>query len=66
MSNLTEIENAVQSLPAQDLSAFREWFARFDAEIWDRQFESDVKDGKLDALADQAVKDLQDGKCTDL
>jgi len=32
------------------------WYASFDAEAWDRQFEADVKAGKLDALADKALR----------
>ena len=26
---------------------FRVWFAEFDAEVWDRQFEEDVAAGRL-------------------
>ena len=66
MSTVTEIESAVRNLKPEDLSAFRAWFAEFDAEQWDRQFEQDVAAGRLDKLADQALKDLHDGKCTDL
>jgi len=28
------------------------WIEEFDAAIWDKQFEEDVKSGKLDELAD--------------
>jgi hypothetical protein len=28
--------------------------------------EADVAAGRLDALADEAVRDLQNGRCTDL
>ena len=63
---LEQIENAVKDLPEKDLAAFRAWFAEFDAEQWDRQFERDVHAGRLDALADEALKDLDEGRCTDL
>ena len=33
---------------------------------WDKQFEEDVAAERLDALADEALKDLRDGRCTDL
>jgi hypothetical protein len=42
------------------------WFAEFDAEIWDRQFEEDVAAGRLDGLAEQALQHLREGCCTDL
>ena len=43
---------------------FRRWYAAFDAETWDRQFEADVKAGKLDALADKALRDHNSGQTT--
>jgi len=42
------------------------WFAEFDAQAWDRQFEEDVFSGRLDTLAEKALKDLRQGNCTDL
>jgi hypothetical protein len=66
MSTVREIEDAVRSLPSADLAAFRAWFAEFDAEIWDRQIEADVAAGRLDALAEEALTDLREGRCTDL
>lgn len=65
MSTIAEIENAVRQLPAADLAAFRTWFVEFDAENWDRQFESDVKAGKLDWLREEALRDLREGRCTE-
>lgn len=66
MSTLSEIEQAVRQLSSQDLSAFRAWFAEFDAELWDRQFEADVAAGRLDGLAEKALQHLREGRCTDL
>jgi len=66
MSNLREIEAAVAALPTDDLAAFRAWFAEFDAAAWDQQFEEDVAAGKLDQLAEKALKDSREGRCTDL
>jgi hypothetical protein len=51
MSNLQEIETAISKLSTDELATFRAWFAEFDAEIWDRQFEEDVAAGRLDGLA---------------
>ena len=66
MSTIEEAKQAVQQLSPTDLAAFRAWFTDFDAEIWDQQFERDVAAGRLDALADEALQDLREGRCTDL
>ena len=66
MSPIKEIEKAISKLPREDLAALRKWFANFDAEQWDRQFESDVAEGRLDKLAKRALKDFEEGRCTDL
>jgi hypothetical protein len=66
MSTVDEIEDAIRKLPAEDLAAFRAWFAEFDAAAWDRQFEKDVAEGRLDALADEALRGWREGRGTDL
>ena len=66
MSNVQEIEKAIESLSFKELSQFRTWFFDFDAEAWDQQFERDVKAGKLEALGEEALRDLKEGHCKDL
>jgi hypothetical protein len=66
MSTVDEIEDAIRKLPDKELAALRAWFAEFDAAAWDRQFERDVAAGRLDELADEALRDLREGRCTDL
>jgi hypothetical protein len=66
MSSVHEIEAAVSKLSRRELFAFREWFSTFDAAAWDKQFEEDVAAGHLDALADEAIHDLREGRCRDL
>jgi hypothetical protein len=66
MSTVPEIESAISKLSREELSVFRAWFEDFDAEAWDRQFEEDAKSGRLDTLADEALRDLREGRCTDL
>jgi hypothetical protein len=56
MSQLEKIESQLAGLSSAELAAFRKWFSEFDAAAWDQQFESDVKAGRLDALADAALK----------
>ncbi len=66
MSTVSEIENAVQKLSRTDLTTFRDWFISFDAVAWDKQLEEDVAAGRLDALADEALNDLRNGRTTRL
>ncbi len=66
MRAVQELQSAVSQLSAEELASFREWFDKFDAEAWDRQFEEDAKSGKLDQLANQAIADFQAGKCKQL
>lgn len=66
MSTIDEIKTAVRKLPPEELSTFRAWFAEFDADAWDQQFEQDVAKGRLDALAEEALRDLHEGRCRDL
>jgi hypothetical protein len=66
MGTVQDIEEAIRQLAPKDLAAFRAWFVAFDAEQWDRQFAEDVAAGRLDALAQEAIQDLQAGRCTDL
>jgi hypothetical protein len=63
---LHDIESAVAGLPPEELSKFRAWFVEFDAEAWDRQFDEDVRAGRLDHLADEALRDLRVGRTTEL
>lgn len=56
MGKIEKIEQEIQSLSSVELASFRKWFAEYDARAWDRQIEEDIRDGKLDALADKALK----------
>ena len=54
---MEQIESQVEELSGEELQAFREWFANFDAQVWDQQFEADVKAGRLDRLGERALRD---------
>ena len=62
MSNVEAIEQQIEKLSPEELAAFRRWYAMFDAEAWDRQFEADVKAGKLDDLANKALHAHSSGR----
>ncbi len=64
MSKVQSIEREIQDLSDDELADLRRWFAEFDAESWDRQFEDDARTGKLDQLAEWALRDHAAGKST--
>ena len=66
MSRVERIEGQVKSLSLDELRAFRDWFARFDAEAWDEQIEVEAKNGKLRSLAERALHDHESGRSTAL
>jgi hypothetical protein len=66
MVTVTDIEEAIRSLPADRLSEFRAWFDEFDADRWDAQIEQDVSAGRLDKLANAALADHRIGRCSEL
>ena len=66
MTTVLEIEKAVAQLPESELGRFRVWFTEFDSEAWDREFEQDARRGKFDRLADKALEDLAQGRCSKL
>ena len=55
MLNLKEIEEAVSNLEEKELTEFREWFEKFYALVLDKQFDEDIKSGKLDKIAERAI-----------
>jgi len=66
MSKVEAIERQIRRLSPEDLYALRAWFAAFDAEVWDRQIETDTRAGKLDALAEAALNAYASGATTKL
>ena len=53
MTAVQKIEKAVQGLPDKELKAFRTWFDEYDSNAWDKQFEQDAQNVKLDLLAEE-------------
>ena len=62
MTKLEKIEQSVADLSDVELKRFAAWFADYQWERWDSQLEKDVKAGKLDGLADEALADLDAGR----
>jgi len=64
MSRVEQIEGQVKSLSHEELKAFRDWFAQFDVELWDEQIKDDDRGGKLQDLAERALRDHEAGRST--
>lgn len=47
MGKIKSLKRQVEKLSPDELAAFRRWYAAFDAKAWGRQFEADVKGGRL-------------------
>jgi hypothetical protein len=66
MTKLNKLEEEVRGLDRKELAVFRNWFQDFDAEEWDRQIEMDVASGRLEALAEKALKEHKAGKTQEI
>lgn len=66
MGRVEEVERQVQGLSAEELAHFRQWFAAYDADRWDREFAADVAAGKLAQAAADALRDHAAGRSTPL
>lgn len=63
MSTLEQIEAAILTLPSNEFQKLRAWIADLDYQRWDEQLEQDIADGKLDALAEEAIAEFEAGHC---
>jgi hypothetical protein len=62
MTRVEKLEREVRGLNRAELATFREWFHEYDSNEWDRQIEEDVRAGKLDQLAAEALAAHRVGK----
>jgi hypothetical protein len=58
MTNLLEIEMAIQKLPERDIRQLADWLESYLEEAWDHQIESDLESGKLDQLIRSVEDDI--------
>jgi hypothetical protein len=61
MLTVEQIENAILKLPPNEMGELLEWFLNLDYKRWDVQLEKDIAEGKLDALAAEALADFESG-----
>jgi hypothetical protein len=66
MTDVKDIEKAIERLAPAELAQFRAWFDDFDAARFDEKIERDAHDGKLDKLAEQALAAHRAGRTSGL
>jgi multidrug resistance efflux pump len=66
MTELTQIQKAVEQLSEDELRQFRAWFDELQARLWDEQIERDIQAGKLDWLRDEALAEHRAGAAESL
>lgn len=66
MSTIKDIEKAVASLPPDQFAEFRTWFEAFEGARFDDKIEGDIRRGKLDKLAEEALADFRKGRAREL
>lgn len=64
--SVQELENAIRQLSHEEFSKLANWLDEYRAELWDRQIESDVLAGRLNAAGKRADEDFEAGRCTPL
>jgi hypothetical protein len=66
VSRVQELEGQIKELSSNEFQELRAWLAEYEAEVWDQQLHADACAGRLDAIADQALKDFSENRSTDL
>lgn len=66
MTNLTEIESAIQKLPQGEIRQLAEWLQEYLESKWDQQIEEDAAAGRLDDLIAKAEADIDAGNVRSL
>ena len=56
MKTVTEIKQTILTLPKAEYTELCRWLLDQDWERWEREFDKDVRAGKLDALAAEALE----------
>ncbi|TAE38617.1 MAG: hypothetical protein EAZ70_07895 [Runella slithyformis] len=61
MSNLKDIETAIQKLSLKDVQELTFWFESYSASLWDDKIATDLNSGKLEKLLTKAKRDFLKG-----
>ena len=62
MSTVQEIEDAIEALPQEEFFKVAGWVSERFSTTWDRQIEDDVRAGRLDDFAAEALAEFDAGR----
>ena len=66
MTTVSKLQEAILGLSEADYSELRRWLLDQDWERWEQEFDEDVRAGKLDDLAAEALEAKARGELKDL
>ena len=66
MTTIPEIQQAIMNLSEADYAELCRWLLDQDWERWEREFEEDVRAGKLDFMAAEALEAKASSELKDL
>ena len=66
MTTIAELQEAILGLSEAEYAELRRWLLNQDWERWEREFDEDVRAGKLDALAAEALEAKANSELEDL
>ena len=66
MTTVSELQKVILSLSEAEYADLRGWLLDEDWERWEREFDEDVRAGKLNALASEALEAKARGEFRDL
>ena len=66
MGSIDDIKKAVSQLTREQRAKFRAWYEEFEARAFDEEIERDAKSGKLDKLAEDAMRAHREGRTREL
>lgn len=61
MTSISDIQDSIRGLPADDYAELRAWMSELDWNRWDGQIETDSDSGSLDFLVDEADSSKERG-----
>ena len=62
MSTVQDLKQAIEQLLEEDFWKLSEWLIQRHADQWDQQIEEDIRAGKLDKFAEEALREQREGK----
>lgn len=62
MTAVEAITTAIAQLPPEQVAQVRAWLAEYDDRKWDEQIAQDERNGRLHALAEQALAEHRAGR----